>query len=176
MVQVKGSFVLTVASGDYKVGMLLALTPRTISSTGYTSLGQIMPLLSGLSGNYNRFMVANLRVTPHMLIGYQTGGLVVVNFEADNSVVSGPPTGVTDVTRARHYAMTTPFEAAGICVQPQDYFNDWKDVTDGTSNYPQAGIAQMYGTTLTTGTVAVDIAMVEVECDCYFEGLRYTPT
>jgi len=181
MVQVKGALIITFPANVATGGVLFALTPRNISSAGYSSLGAIMPLVNGVSGNYNRFMVTNLRLRPFMLTGYNAGGLVAVNYEADDSSVSAPPTALPDVTRSRHYAMSTPFEAHEIRVQPQQYFNDWKDVNpvvpSGTTvlPYPQAGISQIYCTTQIAATVGSDVAVVEIECDVYFEGLRYTP-
>lgn len=177
IVKVRTASVFTIPAGFGTAGSIIALTPRVISSTGYSSLGALMPLLSGMASNYNRFMVVGLQIRPVMISGYTLGGLVAVNFEADDSATSSPPSTLSDVTRAKHYAMSTPFMQESIEVQPQLYFNDWKNTT--LNNLPnsieQAGITQIYGTVQTAPLVNTDIAVIEIECEVYFEGLKYTP-
>lgn len=154
---------------------IIVLNPTNNTLTGVTTLGGLAPVVAGMASNYERFMVSNLTVRPVMTTGYMGGGYIAANFEASNTYHTTLPIGLSDVTRSRHYAMSTPFVQEEYVVQPQTYYADWRecrwDPASVGATDSQAGLITIYANT--TAEIATEIGVIEVTATVHFTGLRY---
>lgn len=170
--RVRASMNLT-NTADGIMKRVLVIAPRTYATPGYTGLGDIVPLLVGMSPSYARFMITRVSATIVPTTPTTEGGYVAIGYEPDNTSDSGPPNTLMDVTTAHHSDVAQVTECASIALNPAIYFNDWRLVEDnagGTDSMQEAGVIQLWSTNSRANSTGVGILQIEV--DFHFAGLR----
>lgn len=154
---------------------IMALSPRVITTPQYLALGNIFPMLSGMSDQYTHFMITKLTVQLIPTTPMTAGGFVALNYEPDDTNISNPPTALSDVASSAHSDIAQVSEIAGIECNPSDYFNDWRLCTStvgASTALTQCGVVQLYASN--TGSTGIVAAIVQLELDIHFSGFRKT--
>lgn len=153
---------------------IIVFTPRTIATPDYYGLGDLFPLLSGMSLQYSRFMVGRVVAQLVPFTPTTAGGYVAFNYEADDANTSGPPTNLVDVSSALHSDIAQVTEIAGISCNASDYFNDWRQtavVSGASSTLSQAGVMQLYGSN--AAILGASVFILQLEIDIHLCGFRF---
>ncbi len=152
---------------------LVALTPTSISSSGYAGLADFFPLLTGIGTQYCRFMVSRLMVQVVPTTAVTNGGYVALGYQPDDSNTSSPPSALSDVTSALHSDVAQVTEIACIELNPSDYYNEWRQstITTGLTTFDcQAGVVQVFLSN--SASTATGVALIQMEVDIHFSGYR----
>ncbi len=160
------------ASATSTGAMAIALDPTSITTTGYTSLGVLSPLVLAMSSAYSRFMVTNCVVNVTLTTPVTNGGYIGLGYTPDNTNVSGQPASIQDATSAVHSDMSQVGETASITFNASDYFVDWRPTKTSGAASPdnQCGVVQWYSD---AGASAANTVLYEVDCIVHFAGFRY---
>lgn len=152
----------------------IALDPTSITTTGYTSLGAISPLVLAMSTAYSRFMVSNCMIKATLTTPVTNGGYIGLGYTPDNSNVSGQPSNIQDATSAVHSDMAQVGTSATIDFDASEYFVDWRPTKTSGATAPdnQCGVVQWYAN---AGSSADCSVIYEVDCYIHFAGFRYNP-
>jgi hypothetical protein len=153
---------------------LVILSTQTTSSVGYIGLGHLMSGFSQYGAMYSKFMLGNMRVVVRCISPTTEGGFAIVNYEADSSGLSNPPTTIADVSNAIHKTTATPTTLGTFSVPIHEYFNDWKatlpDASGSSATENECGVLQVLGNN--TSETSFPSVLIELEFDAWFTGFR----
>jgi len=153
---------------------LLMLDTGNTNTGGYVGLGYICKGVTSFGNLYSKFMIGQTKVTVKGISPITAQGFAIVNYEADSSGTSNPPTSSVDVANARYKCVATPAVPASFSVPVHSYYNDWKATlpdSSGSSNTEnQCGVVQILGSNL--GAIGDLVVMVEIETEVWFTGYR----
>lgn len=162
------------ASSSSTGAVAFALDPTNISTTGYSSLGAVSPLVLAMSAAYSRFMVTKCSVKATLVTPITNGGVSALGYTPDNSNVSGQPTSLGDAVGATHSDIAQVGETCEITFDASDYFVDWRPTKTSGATAPdnQCGVVQMW---FDAGSSTAANAVYEVDAIIHFAGFRYNP-
>lgn len=153
------------------VAELLVLGKGT-STTGYTFLNSVSSVFSANAVCYSRWMVTNLKVVVRATgVGGTANTFVAASYIPSNSTVENPPVSLAELSQSNHYAESSLGTVGSFVVNPADYFNDWRQITDTDDSDAQAGVIQLYGSGV-GGTGAQTAGVVSISGNLHFCGLR----
>ncbi len=147
-------------TGGAAVGKLLVLGKGTTTGD-YIFLDDVCSVFqAGILIN-TRWMITNLSVEVRATgIGGTANTFIAASYIPSNSSLDNPPTGLVEVSNAHHYAESSLGTVGKFSVQPTDYFNDWRQVSDSDDSDAQAGVIQLYGSGGGSGTVTAGVYTV----------------
>jgi hypothetical protein len=152
---------------------VIMITPFTVATPGYISLGNIFPALVGLASSYSKCMVTKLDVQATMISPLTAGGYVALGYEATSTSTTVPPTTLLDVTTNIHSDVAQVTESAVISVDVSQYFNDWQAVENNVG-VPgvtrEMGAVQLRFSNSLANTI--EAVIVQIEIDFYYAGYR----
>jgi len=151
----------------------IAVSPETITTAGYTTLSTFVPSLLNWRTMYSKYVVTDLRVRAVQPTALTSFGYVAINYEADSTGASAPPTNLADVSNAVHYALGNPANPAELSVRTLEYYNDWKSTTTSEASQPvdsQCGVIQLMCEN--AGANLETVCIMEVEFTIWFAGFR----
>jgi len=152
---------------------ILGLTPGSITTTGYSGLADIFPLLAGIKDQYARFMVSRLKMQLVPTTATTGGGYVAMNYEPDDTNTSSPAITLTDVTSSLHSAVAQITDIAELEVNPALFYNEWRQCTltvGATTFDSQAGVVQLWCSN--ANSISTGVAIFQIEVDIHFCGFR----
>lgn len=171
-VRLRNSYSMTNRSAGL-ANRLFVLSPEVFATAGYIGLGNIFPMLTGMSSQYSRFMVARVTAQVIPVSPVTEAGYVALGYEPTDSAVSVPPTTLGDTTTSVHSDVAQVTEIAGISFDASDYYNDWRVVDPSTGDataQSQAGVIQVFCANIQP--VDSSVAILQLEVDLHFCGFR----
>lgn len=136
---------ITLPASASTVGKLLVLG-RGTSTGDYLFFNDQCAQFLGLMLVYTRWMISDLEVEVRATgVGGTANTFVASSYIPSNTSVDNPPTGIGEVSQAMHYAESSLGTTGKFRVKPTDYFNDWRQLTDGDDSDAQCGLIQLYG-------------------------------
>jgi len=159
-----------IGSGPYAAAGLVVLGKGT-DAVGYTFLNSLSSLFNAMSTCYTRFMVTDLKVVGRSpAVTFSTGGqFFAASYIPSDSTTENPPNDEDEVAQARHMCVVTPGVSGSFRVNPSDYYNDWKNISDIDDSDKQAGLIQYYGKSSGAGS---GLCILDLEITIAFCGLR----
>lgn len=165
--------ILDMKSGSeaYTSGYLV-LTP--LYYVGIDTLQKLVPTLAGMSGVYEKFIIANLNVRVVPTIPLTSGAIIAVGYEPEDSGENRKPTTLSDVMISKHHVSVNQSVISNFSVVPMNYRNDWCTVASATGAvHSNNGYVQWFSN-YTGGAAGVIIGHLDVTFDIVFAGLHYT--
>jgi len=163
---------LLIPAGSGTVGKLLVLGKGT--NTGdYIFLNTICAQFNAMQAISSRWMLTDLKMQVRATgIGGSSNTFIAASYIPSNSGIDNPPTDLLEVSQAIHYAESSLGTVGNLSVQPTNYFNDWRQVTDSVdASDSQAGLIQLYGSG-TPGSEGVTAGVYTISGNLVFCGLR----
>jgi len=163
---------LLIPAGSGVVGKLLVLGKGT--NTGdYIFLNTICAQFNAMQAISSRWMLTDLKMQVRATgIGGSSNTFIAGSYIPSNSGIDNPPTDLLEVSQAIHYAESSLGTVGNLSVQPTNYFNDWRQVTDSVdASDSQAGLIQLYGSG-TPDSAGVTAGVYTISGNLVFCGLR----
>lgn len=172
MMPFKFSGVLTIPSSSTTVGRLLVLG-KGVNSGDYIFLNTACAQFNAMQAISSRWMVTNLKVQVRATgVGGSANTFIAASYIPSNTAIDNPPTDLFEVSQAVHYAESSLGTVGNFSVQPTNYFNDWRQVTDSADDSDaQAGLIQLYGSGATSSS-GVTAGIFTVSGNLAFCGFR----
>lgn len=155
------------------VGKLLVLG-KGVSTGDYIFLNTICAQFNAMQAISSRWMLTNLKVQVRATgIGGSSNTFIAASYIPSNSGIDNPPTDLTEVSQAVHYAESSLGTTGNLAVQPTNYFNDWRQVNDvPDASDSQAGLIQLYGSG-SPGSDGVTAGVYTISGTLVFCGFRF---
>jgi len=162
---------LTIPAGSSTAKRLYVLGKGT--STGdYVFFNNVCAAFLANSIYTTRWMITDLKVQVRATgVGGSSNTFIAASYIPSNTTLDNPPVSLAEVSQSMHYAESSLGTVGNFAVNPPEYFNDWRQVTDNDDSDSQCGLIQVYGSG-TPGSEGVTAGAITVSGRLHMNGLR----